>query len=238
MYLLLSFLLSLFFPNQIFAKEATATASTSDKNLTEEVREMVAKRVKEIKQNDTNSSSLTTPKSITGTISKIENSKIIITDKNDSKTITFSEDTVFIDVKKNKIKIDNLKSGQVILSMGYYDQYDNFEAKRIVIITSESIENKNEIIFGKIADISQTSNVLILIPIKNKNTQYQIKSDSKTKIVDENGNILTISKLKSGQKIVAVIQPDAKIANTFNVSHIITFNSNSTSNSPTPTPKK
>jgi len=238
MYLFLSFFLSLFFPNQIFAKEATTTASTSDKNLTEEVREMVAKKVKEIQQSDTNSSSSTTPKSITGTISKIENDKIIITDKNDLKTITISEDTAFIDAKKNKTKINNLKSGQVILSIGYYDQYDNFEAKRIVVTTSEAIKNKNEIIFGKIADISQTSNVLILIPIKNKNTQYQIKSDSKTKVVDENGNILTIGKLKSGQKIVAVIQPDAKIANTFNVSQIIVFSSNSTSISPTPTPKK
>jgi hypothetical protein len=199
---------------------------------------MVAKKVKEIQQSDTNSSSSTTPKSITGTISKIENDKIIITDKNDLKTITISEDTAFIDAKKNKTKINNLKSGQVILSIGYYDQYDNFEAKRIVVTTSEAIKNKNEIIFGKIADISQTSNVLILIPIKNKNTQYQIKSDSKTKVVDENGNILTIGKLKSGQKIVAVIQPDAKIANTFNVSQIIVFSSNSTSISPTPTPKK
>ncbi|MDD2225028.1 MAG: DUF5666 domain-containing protein [Candidatus Shapirobacteria bacterium] len=240
MCLFLSFIFSLFSPNQIFAKEATIAASTSDKNLTEEVRQMVSKKVKEIQQNDTGSSSVSTntPKAIVGTISKIENNQITITNKNNSKIITTTDNTVFIDAKKNKIKIDNLKSGQVILSMGYYDQYNSFEAKRIIITASNAIENKNEIVFGKIADISQTSNVLVLIPIKNKNIQYQIKTDSKTKIIDKNENILTINKLKSGQKVIAIIQPDTKTANTFNVFQIITLDSSSDSTSPTPTPKK
>jgi len=240
MYIFLSFIFSLFSPNQIFAKEATISASTSDKNLTEEVRQMVAKKVKEIQENDTDSSPVSTniPKAIVGTISKIEKNKITVTDKNNSKIITTTEDTVFIDAKKNKIKIDNLKSGQIILSMGYYDQYNSFEAKRIIITTSDAIENKNEIVFGKIADISQTSNVLVLIPIKNKNVQYQIKTDSKTKIIDKDENTLTINKLKSGQKVIAVIQPDAKATNTFNVFQIITLDSSSNSTSPTPTRKK
>jgi len=240
MYLILSFILSLFIPNQILAKEASVSASNSDKNLTEEVRQMVAKKVKEIQENDTSNSpvSANTPKAIVGTISKIENSQITINNKNNSKIITTTDDTVFIDAKKNKIKIDNLKSGQVILSMGYYNQYDGFDAKRIIITTSDAVENKNEIVFGKIADISQTSNVLVLIPIKNKNVQYQIKTDSKTKIIDQNDNTLAISKLKSGQKIIAVIQPDTKTAKSFNVSQIITFDSASNSTSPSPTPKK
>lgn len=240
MYFFLSLFLSLFSPNQIFAKEATVAASTSDKNLTEEVRQMVAKKVKEIQENDTNSSPLSTntPKAIVGTISKIEKNQIIVSNKNNSQVVSITDNTVFIDAKKNKIKIDSLKSGQVILSMGYYDQYNNFEAKRIIITTSEAIENKNEIIFGKIADISQTSNVLVLIPIKNKNIQYQIKTDLKTKIIDKDENTLTINKLKSGQKVIAVIQPDAKTANTFNVFQIITLDSSSSSTSPTPTPKK
>ena len=239
MFLFLSLLLFSIFPHQIFAQTATV-APSSDKNLTEEVREMVAKKVKEIQQNDDGSTSVSTniPKAIIGTISKIENNKITINHENNSKTINISDETVFVDGKKNKIKIDNLKSGQVILSMGYYDQYDNFNAKRIVITTSNNIENKNEIIFGKIADISQTSNVLVLIPIKNKNTQYQIKTDSKTKVVDKNGNTLTTNKLKSGQKVVVVIQPDTKTTNTFYVSQIITLDSSSASSSPTPTPKK
>jgi len=240
MHLLLSFIFSLFIPNQILAKEASVSASNSDKNLTEEVRQMVAKKVKEIQENDTNSSptSTNTPKAIAGTILKIENSQITVGNKNNSKIVTTAEDTVFVDAKKNKIKIDDLKSGQMILSMGYYNQYDGFDAKRIVVTTPEAVENKNEIVFGKIADISQTSNVLVLIPIKNKNVQYQIKTDSKTKIIDQADNTLTINKLKSGQKIIAIIQPDTKTAKSFNVSQIITLDSVSNSTSLSPTPKK
>lgn len=241
MYLLFSFILSLFSPTQILANDATVSASNSDKNLTEEVRQMVAKKVKEIQENNnTNSSTISTntPKGIAGTISKIEKDQITINNKNNSVVITITDDTVFIDSKKNKIKIDNLKSGQVILSMGYYNQYNSFDAKRIIVTTSDAIENKNEIVFGKIADISQTSNVLVLIPIKNKNVQYQIKTDSKTKIIDQDNNILTINKLKSGQKIIAVIQPDTKTTNSFTVSQIITLDSTSNSISPSPTPKK
>ena len=46
-------------------------------------------------------------------------------------------------------------------------------------------ENKNEIILGKIVDISKESPVFVLIPIKNKDIQYQIKTDAKTEIIDQ-----------------------------------------------------
>ena len=130
---------------------------------------------------------------------------------------------MFIDSKKNKTKVENIKAGQDILAMGYSNQYGNFEAKRIVVTDLKTIENKNEIILGKIVDISKSSPVFVLIPIKNKENQYQIKTDSKTEILDKDNNKLTLDKLKSGQKIIVVIQPDAKIAKTFYVSKIITF---------------
>ena len=122
--------------------------------------------------------------------------------------------------------------------MGYYDDSKNFEAKKIIITTLDAFQNNNEIIFGTIVDISKTSNILVLIPIKNKNTQYQIKTDSKTTVVDKSGSDLTVDKLKSGQKVVVVIQPDSKISNTFDASRIVTFDSSTTTTSPTPTAKK
>jgi len=235
MYLFLSFLFSLFF-QPILAQESTVTPVSND--LTEEVREMVTQKVKEIQQGGTVNTSISTtiPKSLIGTITQIGDSQVTINYKNENKNITVTGDTVFINEKQIKTKFISLKSGQVILAMGYYDQFNNFSAKRIVITTSDKIENKNEIVFGTIADISQTSNILVLIPLKNKNTQYQITTDSSTEIIDKDNNPLTFAKLKSGQKVIIVIQPDAKISNTFDASKIITFDSNSTS--PTPTPKK
>ncbi len=236
MYLFLSFIFSIFF-QPILAQESTITP-VSNQDLTEEVREMVTQKVKEIQQGSSTNASISTtiPKSLVGTITQIGDSQFTINHKNENKDIIITSDTVFINEKQIKTKFNSLKSGQVILAMGYYDQFNNFTAKRIVITTSDEIENKNEIVFGTIADISQTSNILVLIPLKNKNTQYQIKTDSQTKITTKSNTSLTFAKLKSGQKVIIVIQPDPKISNTFDASQIITLDS--TTVSPTPTPKK
>lgn len=236
MYLFLSFIFSIFF-QPILAQESTITP-VSNQDLTEEVREMVTQKVKEIQQGSSTNASISTtiPKSLVGTITQIGDSQFTINHKNENKDIIITSDTVFINEKQIKTKFNSLKSGQVILAMGYYNQFNNFTAKRIVITTSDEIENKNEIVFGTIADISQTSNILVLIPLKNKNTQYQIKTDSQTKITTKSNTSLTFAKLKSGQKVIIVIQPDPKISNTFDASQIITLDS--TTVSPTPTPKK
>lgn len=219
---------SLLFPVNSFAQSSTTDV---DPAKTETIIKGIEKMA-----TGTSTVSTNTPKSIFGTISKIMNNQISVNYNNEAKTLTTTSNTVFTDTKQKKIKFENVKPGQVILSMGYYDETNNFEAKRVIITSLDAIQNKNEIIYGTIADISKTSNVLVLIPVKNKNTQYQIKIDSKTEIVDKNGTDLTIDKLKFGQKIVVVIQPDVKIANTFDVSRIITLNSDSIS--PTPTVKK
>ena len=214
MYLFLFLLFYTIIPHPIFAQEATT--------VTDKAQIILDK----IKQQVSNGETITIsngPKSLIGTITQTENNKLTINYKNETKTITLTDETVFIDIKKNKTKIDNLKAGQDVLVMGYFDQFNNLEAKRIVITDLKNIENKNEIILGKIVDISQSSPIFVLIPIKNKETQYQIKTDAKTEIFDQDNNKLTIDKLKSGQKIVVIIQPDIKMAKTFYVSRIITF---------------
>ncbi len=220
-------LISLIFPQLTFAQETTIVPT---KTPNKEVLEMVQKKVKTMLEQNINTNSSTTPKSIIGTISQLDNTQITInSDKNEIKNISFNIDTVFIDSKKNKTKIENIKIGQGILAMGYLTEGD-FEAKRIVLIDLKTIKNKNEIILGKIVDISQSSPIFVLIPTKNKDTQYQIKTDTKTEILDKDNNKLTIDKLKSGQKIIVVIQPDAKIAKTFYVSKIITLDTSNTQN--------
>jgi hypothetical protein len=229
---------SLFFPTQALAQTTTASPS---KAANKEVIEMVEKKVQDmLQQNDNSSTNSNIPKAIIGTISQINNSQITTSYQNQNKTINTDKDTVFIDSKKNKSKLENLKSGQLILALGYYDQYNTLTAKRIVVTSDDSIVNKNEIVLGQIVDVSQSSGVIVLIPTKNKNIQYQIKTNSqKTKVVTKNNIESTIDKLKPGQKVIVVIQPDPKTANTFNTSKIILLTEISdTSTSPTPTVKK
>jgi hypothetical protein len=238
MYLILLLVFNILFPQPILAQEDTSVSPTQAPN--KAVLEMVQQKVKSmLEQNSTQDTVSNNPQSQFGTISQISDTQIIISYQNQNKTITITPDTIFIDAKKNKIKIASIKVGQDILAMGYLDQSNNLTAKRIVVIDLKTIVNNNEIILGKIVDISQSSPIFSLTSIKNKENTYQIKTDGKTEIFDQNNNKLTLSKLKSGQKVVVVIQPDIKLVKTFYVSKIITFDSNSASSiSVTPTPKK
>lgn len=218
--------LFLLFPPQLIAQSVTPTPDAK----TEAIRELAEKKVQDMLGITSSSLSSTIPKSVVGTITKIDNNNIISSFKNENKELETNSETVIINEKKLKAKFTDLKEGQTILAMGYYDQFSNFAAKRIIITNSEDIKNKNEIVFGTITDISQSSDVLVLVPIKNKNTQYQIKISSKTKITNKDGDSLTFSKLKKGQKVTAVIQPNIKISNTFDVFQIVTVNNPAASN--------
>ncbi len=218
--------LFLLFPPQLIAQSVTPTPDAK----TEAIRELAEKKVQDMLGITSSSLSPTIPKSVVGTITKIDNNNIISSFKNENKELETNSETVIINEKKLKAKFTDLKEGQTILAMGYYDQFSNFAAKRIIITNSEDIKNKNEIVFGTITDISQSSDVLVLVPIKNKNTQYQIKISSKTKITNKDGDSLTLSKLKKGQKVTAVIQPNIKISNTFDVFQIVTVNNPAASN--------
>lgn len=218
--------LFLLFPPQLIAQSVTPTPDAK----TEAIRELAEKKVQDMLGITSSSLSSTIPKSVVGTITKIDNNNIISSFKNENKELETNSETVIINEKKLKAKFTDLKEGQTILAMGYYDQFSNFAAKRIIITNSEDIKNKNEIVFGTITDISQSSDVLVLVPIKNKNTQYQIKISSKTKITNKDGDSLTLSKLKKGQKVTAVIQPNIKISNTFDVFQIVTVNNPTASN--------
>jgi len=219
MYLFLLCLFSLLIPTISLSQETTITPT---KTPNKEVLEMVQQKVKDMLQQNNNSSiDVNTPRSFVGTINQIDSNQTTIIYKNESKIINLNDETVFIDIKRNKTKIENIKEGQDILAMGYFNQYGIFEAKRVVVTDLKTIENRNEIILGKIVDISQSSPIFVLIPNKDKDTQYQIKTDNKTEVLDRENNKLKLDKLKAGQRIVVIIQPDAKIEKTFYVSKII-----------------
>ena len=216
-------ILSLFSPQPLLAQEIAPTPAVDSKakEVREIVTEMAQKKFNEILNKSSSSSNV--PKSIMGTINQLDPTQLTVTYQNETKVITLTDSTVYIDAKRNKTKFESLKSGQDVLALGYFNQYGNFEAKRVVVTDIKTITNNNEIVLGKIADISQSSSIFLLIPIKNKETQYQIKSDSKTEIIDKDNNKLTADKLKTGQKVIVIIQPDIKIAKTFYVSKIITL---------------
>lgn len=205
-------------------KSAVAIEASSSANDVQSIREVVQQKVKEKLNIITTPSSK--PKSFFGSIKEIKNQQIIINQNNENKTIVITDETIFINLKKTKINFKDIKVGDEVLAMGYIDSQGQLETKRVVLIELKKIKNTTQVINGQVVDVSQSSPVFIVVPFNNKNNQYQIKTDSNN-----------IKKINTGQKIIAIIKPDEKITNTFNLIKIISSTSTSTS-SATSTPKQ
>lgn len=245
--LILSLIIELFAPHQAFAlipikaatpsSQATASAQTTenkDNTINEDIqkiREAVKLKVQEKLKTITSDSSSVDPstvkKAIIGTIIQIDKNNLTIDFQNNTRKISFVTDTVVINSKQTKVKTDALKVGQDILAMGYI-QNNVLEAKRIVFMDLKTVNTQDQIIVGKIVDISKSSPILVVIPSKNKNSQYQIKTDSKTEIVNKLNQKFDIKNLVSGQKVIVVVGPDPKAAKTYLATKIINIDTTST----------
>lgn len=220
-------ILSLFIPFQVSAVEPTPTQAPK-----QEVLDLVTKKVKEMLNQEPTTVS-TGPKSFIGTISQKSDSQLTINYQNQDKIILVDTDTVVINAKKTKIKFSDLKSGQSILALGYLDAQNQLTAKRVIITDLKTIENNDQVVIGIISDISKSTSILSIIPIKNKNTTYQITTDSKTKIINKDNSENKLSSLTKGQKVIIIIKPDIKLQQTFYTTKIIVQSKTSTS-APTP----
>lgn len=233
MIIFLLFLFSLLTPPQILAVEPTAEPTkTTNVDEIKKIREAVQKKVQEkLQQIVTPSQSV---KSSIGTITDIKDNQISLEYQNSPQQILVSDETIYIDTKRNKTKLENLKAGQEILALGYVNTENILETKRIVFTDLKTLDNKKQVVIGKIVDIStlySTTPIFTLISINDKNNQYQIKTDQNTQIEDKSGQ--KIKKLTSGQKIIVILQPDKKINKTFYASKIIKLDAETTSPSPT-----
>jgi hypothetical protein len=208
----------------VYAAETTPS-TVSDK--VEDVKDIIKQIVKDT---STETKIITNdPKSFFGTITQINDNQIVINSQNQNKVFQISSETAFVDAKRLKSKLASFKVGQTILAMGYINQDQSINCKRIVATELKTVENTNQIVTGQIVDVSQsqTSPIFVLIPSQNKNSQYQVKTDLKTEIIDPKNNKLTLSKtILTGKKIIAIIQPDAKLAQTFYAFKIISLDSN------------
>lgn len=182
------------------------------------------------------------PKSFFGNITQIDGTTITLIYKGQTQLVQISDETIFIDLKRNKSKLTNFKVGQEILAMGYLQDDQSLDCKRVVATELKSIVNNNQTITGQIVDISQETSIFTLTPNYNKNSPFQLKTDSKTKIVNLVNKTVTSSiAIANGKKIIAIIQPDTKLVKTFYALKIIVLDSpdaQSLKPTITPTPKQ
>ena len=168
-------------------------------------REIIQEKVK-AKLQEINQEVQTDPKrGYIGTITKIESTQISLNTKDKNRTIILSPNTVYLNNKSIKIKSTDLKIGQEILVIGVLDDQQNLSAKRIIVTTIKSSQNLKTIVLGQVIDISTMYSLMAIIPISNKNTQYQVKTDTKNlQIISKTGEKLTLKDISKGKKIIVI----------------------------------
>ena len=206
----------------------TPTTTSEIQKIREVVQEKVQEKLKQI-INPT-----TTKKGLIGKVIQISPTQITIEYLNNTDILNIDNSTVYIDLKCNKTTAANIKVGQDILAMGIFDSGANtFQTKKIVFIDLNTVNVNINVVVGKIVDISKTSPVFTLIPSKNKNNLYQIKTDKNTVFLNPDQQLLKSTDLKSGHKIIAVLTPDPKISKTYVALKVMDLDY-----TPVPTPTK
>ena len=175
----------------------------------ETIKQQVMDRLEAIK----NKPEKSLKKGLIGTITSITETTIEMEFDATKYTISTTEDTTFLNTKRNKTTIDKFKVGQDILVLGNLDK-DNSSlctAIRIIQTDIKTIKRLHQVVVGKIVDISKSSPIIVVIPTNNKNTQFQIKLDTEPK------------DLKVGQKVIVSIVPDPKVAKTYTALKLISL---------------
>jgi hypothetical protein len=200
----------------------------------QKIRDVVQQKVMEKLQQITEPT--LTQKGLIGKIIQIDSSTFTLEYQNNLSIVTFDTNTVFIDQKRNKIAGSQLKVGQDLLVLGLQQSATTFLSKRVVITDLTTIQNIPLVVIGKIVDISKISPIFSLIPTKDKNAQYQVKTDTKSEIINSQNNKISINDLKSGHKIIVILTPDPKMTKTYYAAKIIDLDYQPPTTS-TPTPK-
>jgi hypothetical protein len=200
------------------------TAPINDNGEIQKIREKVEQKVNE-KLQEMENKTINKKISIIGAITKIEDNIITIERKNMSRSIKIDDETIIVNNRKTSIKTEDLVVGQNIIAMGYKNNDQVLLAKRIVFVDKKDTQINKIITAGNVVDISQTSPVFVLIPSKNKETQYQITIDNKiTKIVNKEKQKITSKEIKAGSKLIVSISPTTENNKNYLANYIIVLN--------------
>lgn len=167
-----------------------------------------------------------------GKIIQLDTTQITLEYRGVTRTALLGTDTTYVDLKRNKTTAGNIKIGSEALVLGISEN-NSFTAKRIVLLDIKLIEINQTVVLGKVVDISKSSSTFSLIPIKNKNSEFQIKTDKNTLYVNKGLTKIDSTTLLSGQKVICILSPNPKLSNSYTATKIINLDY-----SPSPTPTK
>lgn len=180
-------------------RQSTPSLNPNLKQKVNQIREELKERVQERLQ------LLKKPKGFAGKIIKIGQNSFTLETKVKTIEVFVDEETKFIGVKRQEITFNDLKVGDFVIAMGYINEEENFQAKRVVV-TPQPKPLLRRAIWGTVDDISSEEKIITLKNTK-KGLIYTIEITSETKItkkIDKNVKLVDFSEIKVGDRIIAV----------------------------------
>lgn len=173
----------------------------------------IASRVAELR--------LVEKKGVMGQVSDVSSTQITISDiHGNTKFVDVDEFTKFNSTdSKSSFGISDIKKGDKLGILGLY----NKESRRILARFVDVIDLPR-VLHGKISEIDEKNFTFILSDDKDKSTEVNVESSTRTFAYDKNTKELArsgFSKLVVGQRIAVIGYPDKSDADLFQASRIV-----------------
>lgn len=180
------------------AVSPTPEASESAvQEIRDKVKEIVQEKIKETQKGQ--------KAAFFGEISKITDEALTLQTTQGDKQLKIATDTAILGKGNKKITLKDIKTGLFAIAMGYLEDTNLLETKRLVV--SEKIQTAaRETAFGKITDISSEEEVLT-IKNEKKNLIYTIEINDKTTItkkIDGKVQKIKLQALSKDDQIIAI----------------------------------
>jgi len=209
-------ILSLVLLKNPIAQEETPSPALPEEPKTEEIQLKDDSRIQEIKETirqkveEKLDQAISEQKKVgwLGIIKMIDSSTITLeSSEGNERQVLFSDETIVVTQKSQKLKIEDLTEGKKIVALGFQESESIADAKRIILVSEDSESNKLPLL-GTISDKSQVEDLIVVTPLRNKDQALEITVSTKAQIVDQEGKELNYDSLKKGQKVALVYQVD------------------------------
>jgi len=179
----------------ISAQEATEEATPSSKEKVNQILQAVKERIQK-KQSQLKG------RAYVGILKSIAESTLTLKTRNGIKQANVNKKAVVLQIgrgNRKKIKFEDLAIGDFTIAMGYIEENEVLDARRIVVSRKPKQEIKREAIYGVVKEVDLKKKVIKIEKINNKET-YLLKITKKTKI----SPATKLKKINPGRRLAAI----------------------------------
>lgn len=177
--------------------EATPTVNEEVQEIRDAVKEKVRERIEEARAGE--------KRAFVGELSEIFNNTLVLDTRLGERRAQVATDAAIISFGKT-IKFEGLEIGSFLISMGYLQEDEMLDARRVVVSEKPEVASERLVAFGNVIDIDEDEET-IWVENPKKGTVWTVETDAKTRVTKKvEGEIerIDFEDIALGDRLVAV----------------------------------